>query len=296
MFKDAEVPQGPIDGVNRVFTLEAAPYPKESLLLVLNGLVQRRGVDYTLEGNIITYASPPQPGDSHLAWYRTSVLLGEPGEPGVPGITRTQAIGLIAARLGNRTGLDEYILTELMMAQDSLEATEPLPWFLIATASLVTMAGVDRVTLPVDFVREYAEAGHESSLTVEASDGWRPLRKVGVQTLLDLLPASGLPTKYAVVGRYVRLHPTPDAAYNMSMLYYSRDTRLSEVEKNAWLTYAPDLLVAKAGLQVARFLRDMNAVALFKEDLAVAAARLAQHIVARSTVSTDPRLRGFEYD
>jgi len=290
VFRDSEVPQGSIDGTNRVFTLAYTPDPPQSLLLTLNGVVQRPGTDFTLSGNVITYASPPQPGDTHLAWYRT--VAAPP--PSTLGINKSDAISLISSRLGSRTGLDTYIVQELTMAQSALEATEPLPWFLVAAATLGTYPGVEYVGLPEDFLREYAESGHVSSATLQVSEGWKPLQKVGIHRIQDMLPSQGPPTYYAVVGGKMYLRPIPDASYSINLVYYARDAVLSNVDKNRWLTYAPDVLVSYAGRQVARYLRDQAAAQMFQEDLALAMQRLTTQTISRAVASTDPRFKGFE--
>jgi len=71
-FADAEVPVGAIDGDNRVYNLAFTPSPPTSLILTRNGLVMKRGLDYTLTGNIVTFngEQTPQVGDILLAWYR----------------------------------------------------------------------------------------------------------------------------------------------------------------------------------------------------------------------------------
>lgn len=72
-FADSIIPTGTQNGVNRTFTLPQAPNPTASLQLLLNGVMQDQGADYTLSGNVITYtggAFPPQAGNVHLAWYR----------------------------------------------------------------------------------------------------------------------------------------------------------------------------------------------------------------------------------
>ena len=79
-YSDAETPAGTINGTNATFTLVAAPSPAASLLLLRNGLVQKSGVDYTLSGSTITFASgaiPQAPTiggvvtpDILLAYYR----------------------------------------------------------------------------------------------------------------------------------------------------------------------------------------------------------------------------------
>ena len=73
VFHDAEGPGGTIDGVNDEFTLVAAPSPAESLQLVVNGMMQKPGVDFTLSSNTITFVAGaiPQAGDELLSWYRS---------------------------------------------------------------------------------------------------------------------------------------------------------------------------------------------------------------------------------
>lgn len=74
VFADAETPSGTINGTDAVFNLTGAPAPAASLTLYRNGLVQTRGMDFTLAGAAITFASNnlPQPGDVLQAYYRTA--------------------------------------------------------------------------------------------------------------------------------------------------------------------------------------------------------------------------------
>jgi hypothetical protein len=71
-FVDAETPAGLLNGTNAVFTLADSPSPPSSLELYRNGLLLKQGLDYTLQGNVITFASEaiPQPGDVLTASYR----------------------------------------------------------------------------------------------------------------------------------------------------------------------------------------------------------------------------------
>lgn len=71
-FADAEIPGGPINGINAVFTLVNAPNPAGSLQLYKNGQKLTAGTGFTLSGTTITYAAGyiPQPGDNHEAIYR----------------------------------------------------------------------------------------------------------------------------------------------------------------------------------------------------------------------------------
>ena len=76
-FVDAETPSGAINGTNTLFTLVNTPNPAASLSLFLNGLLQDQNADYTLSGNMITFASGgvPQTGDVLLANYRLAVSI-----------------------------------------------------------------------------------------------------------------------------------------------------------------------------------------------------------------------------
>lgn len=67
---DAQIPVGAINGVNKSFSLSAIPVPAISLLLYLNGILLRQGIDYTLASSTITYTIAPISGDNHYAYYR----------------------------------------------------------------------------------------------------------------------------------------------------------------------------------------------------------------------------------
>lgn len=73
-FVDGDTPAGTVDGSNVTFTLGDLPNPSASLTLYRNGLMQRQTLDYTLSGNVITFAtgSVPQIGDVLLASYRVA--------------------------------------------------------------------------------------------------------------------------------------------------------------------------------------------------------------------------------
>lgn len=83
-YVDGEVPQGVLDGANRDFTLSQAPQPASSLQVFRNGLLQRVGVDYVLNGNVITFdaSAVPQPGDILQSSYRVPAGSAPPsGQP-----------------------------------------------------------------------------------------------------------------------------------------------------------------------------------------------------------------------
>ena len=54
-FMDAETPAGSINGLNGVFSLAGTPVSPNSLHLFRNGILLKRGFDYTLVGALITF-------------------------------------------------------------------------------------------------------------------------------------------------------------------------------------------------------------------------------------------------
>ena len=72
IFVDMEIPGGTVDGTNEAFTLSELPAPPTSLMVFLNGLLLRAGLDFTLANQVITFVSgqTPQPGDTLQCSYR----------------------------------------------------------------------------------------------------------------------------------------------------------------------------------------------------------------------------------
>lgn len=73
-FTDGETLGGVVNGANTAFTTSVPPTPASSLALYRNGVMQKAGQDYTLNGNSVQFlaVSTPQIGDTLLAYYRVS--------------------------------------------------------------------------------------------------------------------------------------------------------------------------------------------------------------------------------
>jgi hypothetical protein len=73
-FVDGEVPGGIVDGANTVFALSGVPSPASSLNAYRNGMLQKAGLDFNVNGNQLQFvpAAAPQAGDTLLASYRLS--------------------------------------------------------------------------------------------------------------------------------------------------------------------------------------------------------------------------------
>lgn len=71
-FPTCEVPQGAINGVNKVFTVTRSMQATPPPLLMLSGAVQdplNAPVDFTYAGNTLTYSIAPEANAKHVIWY-----------------------------------------------------------------------------------------------------------------------------------------------------------------------------------------------------------------------------------
>jgi hypothetical protein len=112
VFADAETPAGIVDGMNNTLTLASVPLGN-SLMLFRNGLFQTPGLDYTMSGSFVQFATGavPQPGDTLTAAYR--VDTSDPGNIG--GITtpvaalHTTSAQVICSATGSGTSAVSFV-------------------------------------------------------------------------------------------------------------------------------------------------------------------------------------------
>lgn len=206
----------------------------------------------------------------------------------------TEAVDLVAYRLGNRTDLDARIKAEMGNIQEfTLERAPLLPWFQLSEdASASTVAGESRISVPADFIRECEESAmwvYDSS----ADQPWKELEKTDLdkirRSLGYTIDLTGKPEVYALEGGYYRLAPTPDAVYTLYHRYYKSDDNardLTGTQTNNWLTYAGDLVVAETCVVMGRQLRfGKEAQMQFESDRKEAEARYLIDQEARKHVN-----------
>ena len=77
-FVDGDLPAGIVDGANTTFTLTNTPSPASSVAVYRNGMLQKAGFDFNLNGATVQFvtADAPQPSDTLLASYRIAGTAG----------------------------------------------------------------------------------------------------------------------------------------------------------------------------------------------------------------------------
>jgi len=97
----AETPSGTVNSSNVTFTLANTPADVNGVLVLLNGVTQYNGIDYTVSGSTITFTTAPTTGSSIFAYYNTFTASGGGGGP------------LIYKALLTQTGTDAPVATVL---------------------------------------------------------------------------------------------------------------------------------------------------------------------------------------
>jgi len=196
---------------------------------------------------------------------------------------RDAAVAIIKGRLGrpNDTTIDTLIINEMQLAQTQAERDKILPWFLITEISdASTTVNEQRLLVPTNFLREFGE-GALWRFNASSDPTWVDLSKEEFDVLRQRYGTEvGDPVRYALVGKYFRLFPTPDQVYTMKMLYYAQDVVLSTNIENEWLKEAPGLLISRTGGVIATYLNHPSLIA-FKADLLTAQNELVVQETAR---------------
>lgn len=202
------------------------------------------------------------------------------------------SLDILMGRLG-RTDPDlrSKCLLEMQLAQESLEQSETLPWFIQGEkADSLTDIDERRLRLPPDFLRESEEQelvyidseGEEHSLEKGSYDELREEFGAG---------ATGEPKKYAIRNDYIVFFPIPDSQYAVAFSsYYARQTPPEDTtaSENAWFKNASDLLIARAGLVIAsNYLKDPELVQTFGDLHKDAKTRLFHLEVAREEANRE---------
>lgn len=78
----AEVPTGTVNSANVTFTLANTPGDTDGVIVLLNGVTQYNGVDYTVSGTTITFTTAPVTGSTIFAYYNVLTSGGGGGTVG----------------------------------------------------------------------------------------------------------------------------------------------------------------------------------------------------------------------
>jgi len=207
-------------------------------------------------------------------------------------MTPNALVTMVKARLANSNdaGLDSLIIDVANVAQERLERSPEIPWFLfadtdVAGTNLVTVASTETVALPSNFLREPEDLEHYLwREDTDQSDPWIEMHKDDYSRIKKDLTGEGKPTGFDVLGNNLYLRQIPDAAYNLRLMYMKRDEAIvAGTTENLWLTWASDWIMAETGYIMASTYIILPIVAqAFQQERSEAAARIMGDTVARN--------------
>lgn len=120
---------------------------------------------------------------------------------------------------------------------------------MMAVDTASTVPGNRFISMPDDLLEA-------RSLTVSGSPTVN-LLLVTPAEITSFVPQSGKPVRYAVIGDSFMLHPTPDMAYTLDLIYYEKIPALSDTQPNNWLLINhPDVYLYGSLLQAELFTRN----------------------------------------
>ena len=216
------------------------------------------------------------------------------------------AISEVQQMLGWRSDKVTEITSALRYAQDEREKPgRTFPWFLRTTATITTVVGQAEYSIPANYIQDTEEKegnlflysdGTVTSRTVFLKKGdfeslqtkyygtW-PYTAGLSESLSDLANASvvgpGVPIDYCLRDTTVLLYPKPDAVYSLLWRYWGKADTLTIGAENAWLKYAPWVLIGQAARKIAADLEYSAGVDKASQVLATAEENLFRAIINR---------------
>lgn len=180
-------------------------------------------------------------------------------------MTRNEAVALIKQRMGNNTdsSLDAHIVTEMQLAQSTLEQEHELPWFLVeegetnvaaSTRTFTPTATDSRAFLaPFPDVPFYVYKATETLADKKAlqPDDYKVLWN-SYSATADADPPRAYANDLSVLNSYA-LFPKPLSDSVVVVPGYYADAVLSTDITNKWLTYAPEILLNLTGKVISGF-------------------------------------------
>lgn len=122
-----------------------------------------------------------------------------------------------------------------------------------------------KVRTSMDEEYEFLPDDWLQTISLRHSDGTE-IRQVGVTEMAELKATarSGKPAYYRVEAGRLEVYPTPNAGYDVDLVYYARIEALSDAASTNWLlTNHPDILLYGSLLQSAPYLNDDQRVSVW---------------------------------
>ncbi len=199
-------------------------------------------------------------------------------------MTLQQMVSQIEFRLGNKRNLSAQIVNEIQLAQKSLEIDPKLNvYFLFRSWAFQAFVTERSYPMPNDFVK-LCDTNQPYYLDVN-NTVFRLKRRLADAVFLP--STVGVPQYYAFQSMAFITDKLSDGVYRV--FYYGMDSVLSldGVTENNWTRLAPNVVMLKAAMNVAKTLRDMDLFNMLNAEYQVEYKNLFDMCVAQEDVGFD---------
>jgi len=169
----------------------------------------------------------------------------------------------------NRDDLTSVIPTFIQLAESQINR-DIRHWKMETRAEATVDAGDDYIQIPADWLE---------TIRIGLTEGDTfPLDLISRAALADKRSGANnmaaRPRYYTHADSQFRLYPTPDAEYDIELLYYAKVPDLATNTTNWLLEYAPDVYLYGSLLHSAPYLQEDARVAVWAQMYSAAVARL----------------------
>jgi hypothetical protein len=184
-------------------------------------------------------------------------------------ITNYSTLQTTIADFLNRDDLTSAIPTFVQLAEAQINR-DIRHWKMETRAEATVDAGDDYIQIPADWME---------TIRIGLTEGDTfPLDLISRAALADKRSgaqnASGRPRYYTHADSQFRLYPTPDADYDVELLYYAKVPDLATNSTNWLLSEAPDIYLYGSLLHTAPYLQEDTRVGVWAQLYSAAVARL----------------------
>lgn len=199
-------------------------------------------------------------------------------------MTLSEMVSTARFRLGNKKNFDDQIVNEIRMAQNALERDPKLNlWFLFRSFVFQSYVGERTYPLPNDFVKmsELHQPFFQNPNNAVFNLKRKPAHLVFRPT------DAGVPSYYGLEGQMFITDKEAEGVYRI--FYFASDLELisGSQEVNNWTRSAPNLLLLRAVMNIAKTVRDLDLFNLTKVEYDIEYRNLADMCVAQEDVGFD---------
>lgn len=202
----------------------------------------------------------------------------------------TELVAQIEFRLGGRKNITDKIKGEIELAQLDLERDPKLNLFFLSRSFVFQTYLTERsYPMPNDWIKMNE---NQQPYFMDSNESITYLKRKSAHKVFRPAQA-GVPQTYALEAVMMVLDVPADGV--VRIFYYGQDEKLTDLnQENNWTRFAPNVLLLKAAMNVAKTLRDMELFNVLNAEYQISYENLYRTCVSQEDTGFDIA-RGEDY-